>query len=216
MMRRGAVCLSLALATATPLASPGSAGADTIYLVNGRKIHTESATIRDGRVVFTQFGGTVSIPLDRVVRIVDDDETEQPIRRSAPLDAGTASPPPSVDMTGPQRRDTAPSTVTTATPVPDNAVEPWRMPEYWIERINEVDARIERVQTELDRLPVYSETDRRLFRFSGQIRYFIAEREKWESLMGGMQLRRRQLVHGARKAGVTPGALRNGLAKRAP
>ena len=52
-MGRRAVCLSLALVVTAPLPWRGSAGADTIYLVNGRKIHTESATIQDGRVVFT-------------------------------------------------------------------------------------------------------------------------------------------------------------------
>ena len=97
--------------------------------------------------------------------------------------------------------------MTTATSEPATSLD---TADYWIERINEVDARIERVQTELDRLPAYTATDKRLF-FGGQIRYFIAEREKWESLMSSMQLRR-----GARKASVTPGALRDGLAKRHP
>ena len=91
MMRRRAVW-PLALAVAVPLASAGIAGADTIYLVNGRKIRTESATIQDGRVVFIQFGGTVSILLDQVVRIIDDDETEELIGRPSPLDTGTAPP----------------------------------------------------------------------------------------------------------------------------
>ena len=208
-MRRAAIGPSLALVVATLLIPPGSADADTIYLVNGRKIYTESAHIRDDRVVFTQFGGTVSIPLEQVVRIVDDNETEERIIRSAPRDATTPVAPRI------ERRSTAPN-AGAASSSSSGAAEPWHTPEYWIERIKEVDARIERVQTELDRLPAYSETDQRLFGFSGQIRYFIAEREKWEVLMGGMQLRRRQLVHGARKAGVTPGALRNGLAKRDP
>ena len=102
--------------------------------------------------------------------------------------------------------------MTTATSEPATSLD---TADYWIERINEVDARIERVQTELDRLPAYTATDKRLF-FGGQIRYFIAEREKWESLMSSMQLRRGQLLRGARKASVTPGALRDGLAKRHP
>ncbi len=206
-MRRTAIGPSLALVVATLLIPPGSAGADTIYLVNGRKIHTESAHIRDDRVVFTQFGGTVSIPLAQVVRIVDDDETEERTIRPAPSDATTPVAPRV------ERRSTTPD-AGAASSSSSGVVEPRHTPEYWIERIKEVDARIERVQTELDRLPAYSKTDQRLFRFSGQIRYFIAEREKWESLMSGMQLRRRQLFHSAREAGITPGALRDGLAKR--
>ena len=65
-----AIGLSLALVVPISLASRGAAGADTIYLVNGRTIHTASASVQDDRVLFTQFGGTVSIPRNQVLRIV--------------------------------------------------------------------------------------------------------------------------------------------------
>lgn len=191
--------------------------ADTIYLVNGRTIVTESARIDGDWVIFTQLGGTVSIALDQVVRIVVDNETEEQIIRSTPTtDRGTTAD--SGGQVSPES-DTGPAaTASGSAPVlatGNAAGEGMSAPQYWIDRINEVDARIERVQTELDHLPLYSAADQRLFRFNGQIRYFIAERQKWERLMSGMQLRRRQLLHGARKAGITPGALRKGL-KRAP
>ena len=190
----------MVLALAVALAATG-AGADTIYLANGRKIHTESVSVEDDRVVFTQFGGTVSIPLDQVTRIEEDDESEgSVVRADASGDDAAAAP------TGAPPDGLVPARATAA-----NAGEPWRTPEYWIDRIKELDDRMARVQAELDHLPAYSDTDQRLFRFSGQIRYFIAEREKWQRLMNGMQLHRRQLVHGARKAGITPGALREGL-----
>ena len=57
-----AIGLSLALVVPISLASRGAAGADTIYLVNGRTIHTASAGVQDDRVVFTQFGGDVLFP----------------------------------------------------------------------------------------------------------------------------------------------------------
>lgn len=215
-MRRLATRLLVVPVVVASWAPCETTAADTIYLVNGRKIHTESARIRDGWVVFEQLGGTVSIPLDQVVRIVVDDEAEEPIIRSTPTtDRGATAD--TVGHVSPGS-DTGPATAASGSVPTDGtgnaAGEGMSAPKYWIDRINAVDARIKRVQTELDRLPLYSAADQRLFRFSGQIRYFIAEREKWERLMSGMQLHRRQLLRGARKAGVTPGALRDGLAKR--
>ena len=198
-----AIVTSALVATLFATTWAGAAVADTIYLVNGRKIHTESATIDGDRVIFTQFGGTVAIPLDQVVRVVDDDETERPAPRPALAPEQGA---PSAGLAGTLKGSTA-----TLSPAAAGTTERRRITEYWIGQINDVDARITRIQSELDRLPQYSEEDERMFRFSGQVLYFIAEREKWQRLMDGNQLHRHQLLNGARKAGVTPGALRDGL-----
>lgn len=55
------------------LASVSSAGADSIYLKNGRVIRTASARIEGDRVVFLQYGSLQSIPLAVVERVEDDD-----------------------------------------------------------------------------------------------------------------------------------------------
>lgn len=178
-------------------ATPDAAG-DSIYLVSGRVIHSETVRIKDGRVYFTQLGGTVSIPLDEVARIVENDAAE---RVAEPSPAAASAPSVGV-------RDPASAGTTAAAPVP-----PSSEPAYWIERILEVDGRIAQVQAELDRLPLYDEIDARLLRFSGQALYFIAERERWEALMRELKLTRRRLLNGARKAGITPGALRKGLGR---
>ena len=47
--------------------------ADSIYLKNGRVIRTSSAEIVGDRVMFTQFGHPIAIPMSQVDRIVDDD-----------------------------------------------------------------------------------------------------------------------------------------------
>lgn len=204
-------------ATPTPAAEPNSVAApeaDTIYLANGRVIHTDSVTVEDGRVHFTQFGGAVSIPLDEVVRIVDNDKVERatetsPAGKNAAAEKAVGMfPQTSTDMAGNAR---VLEDAVASSPV-GNAASPDE-PEYWIERILQVDERIARVQAELDRLPHYDEIDTRLLRFSGQALYFIAERERWETLMGQLKLTRRRLLHGARKAGITPGSLRRGLGK---
>jgi len=184
------VALLLCGVTVTP------AVADTIYLTNGRTIRTDSVRIEAGRVIFRQLGGEVSIPLDAVVKIVTDNETEEAGRPAYPA---TEAPPAAT-------ADRPPAAATTPAHPSNDAA-------YWIERITDVDGRIARVQSELDALPFYDEVDQRLLRFSGQARYFIAKREKWDAMMQRLQLTRKQLLHGARTAGITPGALRAGLGK---
>ena len=66
-MRKTVAVLVFALAAT-------SAAADTIYLKNGRVIRTSSAIVEDDRVVFVQYGHPVTIPLDQVDRVVEDDE----------------------------------------------------------------------------------------------------------------------------------------------
>jgi len=39
----------------------------------------------------------------------------------------------------------------------------------------------------------------------------MAERDKWEAMLRRFESTRRQLLEGARKAGITPGALRDAL-----
>lgn len=188
------------------------AAADTIYLANGRVIHTESVRVDGDRVIFRQFGGEVSIPLTAVVRIVEDDtmeHTASSTRSSGGGDAASTGGTGGSSAAGPGVLSTpaAPGARGSRTP-PEH---PSQQADYWIKRIREVDERIARVQAELDRLPEYDQVDRRLLRFSGQARYFMAERDKWKALLRRFQTTRRQLYEGARKAGITPGALREGL-----
>ncbi len=191
---------------------------DTIYLVSGRVIHTESVRVEGGRVHFTQFGGEVSIPLDEVVRIVEDDKAEKVVTvPNKPADPATEDT--SAGDTGElvldastEQPGAAPASAGDETAPSIGALTP-DQPDYWIERIQQVDEQMARVQSEIDRLPYYDETDQRLLRFSGQARYFMAQREKWEKLMERLELNRQRLLYGARKAGITPGSLRRGLGK---
>jgi hypothetical protein len=190
---RAAELVAAVVLATIAIAAPRMARADSIYLTNGRVIHTEHARIEGDRVIFRQYGGEVSIPRSAVLRIVDNDEAERSEARE-PVEAGSA--------TG---ADPAASDTTTP-PQPSRDVE------YWAKLIIEVDQRIDRVQAELDRLPHYDAADRFILRYSGQALYFIAERDKWEAMMRRFELTRRQLLEGARKAGIPPGALRDALA----
>lgn len=201
---RGALIVALLVAS-------GSATADTIYLTSGRVIHTGSTRVAGGRVHFSQFGGMVSIPLEQVERIVEDENVERTTVPSVPdvLSVPTAPAVPAVPAV-PSMRAVPRTAATAPSSTPANATpsQPWDKPEYWIKRIKEVDERIARVQSELGRLPKYDVVEQRLFRFSGQVMYFVAERQKWEGFLHQLQQSRRQLLQAARKAGIEPGALR--------
>lgn len=197
-----------------------SVAADTIYLKSGRVIRTESVRIEGNKVVFSQYGGTLSIPLAAVERI-EEDANVGPVARSTqsveeyreraaarPGEPG-ATPGASEVPTGAAQQVGA-----GAEAVPeDTEVLPWETPEYWIEQIKEVDERIEVVEAQLDRVPTYTELEKRQF-FGGNMLYWVAEREKWEGYLERFQARRDELLLSARKAGITPGQLRDGLRKR--
>ena len=90
MTRAAHLALVIAL-----LVTPVTANADTIYLTNGRVIHTGSTRLAEGRVHFSQFGGMVSIPLEQVERIVKDEKVERTAVstvKTVPRGAATISP----------------------------------------------------------------------------------------------------------------------------
>jgi hypothetical protein len=205
------------------LLAADEAGADTIYLANGRVIHTESVRIEDGNVIFRQYGSTVSIPQASVLRIERDATTSPPARRPEP----TADPIPEPAA---ESEVAAPGGATEGSDAGVQAAEspagqespegpaastdrPSETAAYWLEQLAEVDGHIERVEAELARLPVYSELERRRI-ISGQIMYFAAERDKWEAFLKRLQARRHELERSARKAGILPGVLREARRQR--
>ena len=206
--RRGGKALPAIVAGLAAFIATG-ATADTVYLRNGRVIHAETTEVVDGNLVLSQYGGTVSIPLAAVDRVEKDDTSERRTREPAsaagaePAATGVDAPEDVATANEPETGSPADLAVNAA----GTPGHPWSKPEYWIERIVEVDDRIERVQAELDRLPYYSEVDQRVI-ISGQIMYFVAERARWETFMKRLQARRDELERGARRAGVPPGDLR--------
>lgn len=205
----------------------GAARADSIYLTNGRVIHTAAARIEGDRVIFRQYGGEVAIPRETVVRIVDDDTVE---RVTAPTprtsddaadaaatgdDAASAEGAATDDATAASGVATATSGDAADASAQDDAPAEPEIPgntlEYWVERVRAVDERIARAEAELERLPRYDSTERAMLRYSGQARYFMAERGRWQQMLEDFQATRNQLLEGARRAGITPGALRDAL-----
>ena len=71
-------------------AVPAIAGADTVYLKNGRVIHTARTRVENGMLVFSQLGGTVSIPMSAVERV----------ERNTAVEPAPAAPPESAAAAG--------------------------------------------------------------------------------------------------------------------
>lgn len=65
--------------------------ADTIYLKNGRIIHTSTARIEGDKVEFQQYGGWIVLPMSVVDR-VEQNERRSPEGSSTPATGTTASP----------------------------------------------------------------------------------------------------------------------------
>ena len=128
-------------ASLVALAAAAVAAADTIYLKNGRVIRTKSAVIDGDRVLFTQYGHPVAIPLAQVERVVED-EYEDP----APLPARPAPEP--AGQTPPAAGVPAAASATAA----DQPVDPEETREYWQNRVRAIYAGQEALEIQMREL----------------------------------------------------------------
>ncbi len=193
------------------------AGADSIYLKNGRVIHCEWTREEGEYLVFGQYGGEVRIPLDAVERIEEDSETEpaptptlsqeeyraELVRRYA--EAGLSSPVPGP----PEGAGSAAPQAATDHRRP--GAENWRSlspdtREYWQLRVAEVEEQESRIEAEIDRLPEYNHLEEKIL--DGRILWVVQEKERLEALLLDLQADRRTVREDARKAGILPGWLR--------
>ncbi len=164
----------------------GVAVADTIYLKNGRVIHTSSAKQVGEKIEFEQFGQTVSIPASVVLRIERDEREEAPALPVAWTPAAGGEP---------QDVEAA-----------DEELPPESNPEYWSNRIQAI--RDEKAQIEESIVALRREE--RAFMFNGnmsttEIRSKIAAAQTRDGELGQEMI---DLRREARRLGVPPGWLR--------
>jgi hypothetical protein len=183
-------CALLALAT--------SAVADTIYLKNGRIIHTGTTRVEGDNVIFTQFGGEVTIPMSEVDRIEEDEMTEpEPIPVSQP--APPTEQDPAVDPDDPN----APATDDPNAPLGDDDARMQR--EYWQERLGAIDAEREQLNTRLEEL----RREERAFLFSRRSTADTRRRiEETNARLEELDQEEADLRDEARRLGIPPGWLR--------
>ena len=181
------------------LALASSAVADTIYLKNGRVIHTGSTRVEGGNVIFTQFGGEVTIPMSEVERIEEDDLQEpEPISASQP-----ARRDPAVDPDDPDAPDPAVDPDDPNAPIEDD--DPRLQREYWQERLSAIAAEREQLNVRLEEL----RREERAFLFSRRSTADTRRRiEETNTRLDELDQEESDVRDEARRLGIPPGWLR--------
>lgn len=181
------------LLTATVLGVAASAGADTIYLKNGRVIRTSEVRVEGDKVFFRQYAGTVVIPMAIVDRI-EEDEMGGP-------SATAATPPTSpADESAGTEEGAESGQAEQAEDVP-----PEQTREYWQERVSANRAERQEVEERLERL----RREERAFLFSQRSTAETRRQiEDAQERLQGLQQELEQIQEEARRAGVPPGWLR--------
>ncbi len=189
------------------------AEADTVYMKNGRIIHSSAVRVEGDRVFVRLYQGEVAFPLDKVERIVEDDEVETSSTR--PSGAGTeptAGDPEAgvVDADAAAGDDPAaasgtPDTAAGGAPAAgDPAADPQGPPEpapeetrqYWQNRIIPLNQQLERMDAELASLRSRTGAD-----VQAQVGRIEAQRERVQSQLD-------EIFREGRRLGVPPGWLR--------
>jgi hypothetical protein len=198
-----------------------AAGADSIYLKNGRVIHCDWTREEGQYLVFGQYGGEAKIPLHAVERVEEDSETEPApapttsqeeyraalVRRYA--EAGLSSP-----VQGPVRQplegaiDPAPQASTDQRP--SGSVN-WRnlspdTREYWQLRVAEIEEQMDEVEAEIARLPEYNDVEEKIL--DGRILWVVQEKERLGAVLLDLHADLMTVKEDARKSGIPPGWLR--------
>ncbi len=120
----------LAVGMLAGVAAASTLAADSIYLKNGRVIRTSAAEIVGDRVLFTQFGHPVAIPMSQIDRIVEDDYEDRLATPPSPRPARVAPPPSATAASPGAGAPGAPG----APPVDD----PEQTKEYWQDRVRAI------------------------------------------------------------------------------
>ena len=196
---RIAACLLLFLGVASATL------ADTIHMKNGRIIRTAETRIVDDRVVFTQFGKEVSIPLSLVDRVVEDDEEGPPNNPVAPIPprtprAGEGEGEGSEGGTGTEGEEGG-----EPTDAEGQEVEAGTTREYWQGRLREIELQ----RTELQASVVDLRREERAFLFSHRSTGTSRERiEDVQQQLADLDQEVGDLREDTRRRSVPPGWLR--------
>ena len=180
----------------------GSALADTIYLKNGRAIHTSKVEEVGDKIVFLVYGAKVAIPKALVERIEKNDATDEVVQTVVPptpeavgrdSDAG-----PPADVEGGDAKEAAEEGEGEALP-------PEKDPAYWAERIKGI--REER--TALQETVTALRREERAFLFAHRSTAETREKiELAETRLRELDEELKELRREARRLGVPPGWLR--------
>ena len=188
-----AVLLSLVVAPA---------GADTIYMKNGRVITSSFVRVEGDRVYVRLLGGEVGFLLSLVDRIVEDDAVERP-STVVPVPEPASDPNDPPDQGDPAQGDPDASSDPAGQGDPaagadpgDPEPAPEETREYWQNRLAPLNEDLARMDGELQSLRSRTGAD-----VEEQIR-------RLEAARGGVQAQVDTILREARRLGIPPGWLR--------
>lgn len=174
-----------------------AASADTIYLKNGRVIHTSAAKQVGDKVEFIQFGQTASIPASVVLRIERDARDEEPPLPAAPTESGRGTES-DTDPAVPPGQDAGAEGE-------GESVAPEASPEYWSGRVRDIEREKTSIAEQIDKLHLEERAFLSSPRSTAEVREQIeAAQERDKELDQELVDLRRE----ARLLGVPPGWLR--------
>jgi hypothetical protein len=168
---------------------------DTIYLKNGEKIQTSYAKVVGNQIVFSKFGGTISLPMSLVDRIGSDNYIEPKQSSEA---APTSSPVPA-----PSTTRTLPATSSSA----QNSIDMQkRNDQYWTKRKEELTNRLNEAEQKLQA----ARTNNLALRYAGGagLAQSSQDVDALEKEIAQLREQLANLEDDARKYGISPGVLR--------
>ncbi len=178
------------------------AGADTIYMKNGRTITSSFVRVEGDRVYVGLLGGEVGFPLALVDHIVQDEAVEQ-APTVVPVAEPASDPNDPPDQGDPAQGDPDASSDPAGQGDPaagadpgDPEPAPEETREYWQNRLAPLNENLARVDGELQSLRSRTGAD-----VEAQIR-------RMEAARGGVQAQVDTILQEARRLGVPPGWLR--------
>lgn len=175
------------------------AGADTIYMKNGRVITSSIVRIEGDSVYVRLLGGAVRFPLSLVDRIVEDDAVEQPsrmvpVREPAP-DPNDQGEPAQGDPDAPSD-PAAQGDPAAGADAEDPEPAPEETREYWQNRLAPLNRDLARMDRELQSLRSQTSADAE------------EKTRRLETARGRVQAQVDTILREARRLGVPPGWLR--------
>ncbi|MCH7825911.1 MAG: hypothetical protein IH849_14015 [Acidobacteria bacterium] len=201
MMKIDLFLTTIALAVLPSLVA-APAGADTIYMKNGRVITSSFVRVEGDQVYVRLLGGEVRFPLSLVDRIVGDDAAEQPPSVvPVPEPASDLNDPPGQGEPAQGDPDAPSDPAGQGDPAPgadpeDPEPAPEETREYWQNRLAPLNKDLARMDGELQSLRSRNGAD-----VEAQIRRLAAARARVQAQVD-------TIVREARRLGVPPGWLR--------
>jgi hypothetical protein len=172
---------------------------DTIYLKNGEKIQTSYAEVKGNQVIFSKFGGMISLPMTLVDRIESDSyvEPEKSSEAARPSPAGRTSSTPS----------SSPATRSSAQDSGQRRLEMQKKnTQYWVKRKQELTQRLNEAEQKLQA----ARANNLAMRYAGGAGLALSGQqiEALESEIAQLREQLDNLEDEARRYGIAPGVFR--------